>query len=50
MDSVSMNSSVLQQIVRDVVKTRESSEVFIIPRRFLEDSSGILTIPEDFQD
>jgi len=27
-----------------------SIEVFIISRRFLEDSSGILTIPEDFQD
>jgi len=26
-----------------------SVEVFIIPRGFLEDSSGILTIPEDFQ-
>ena len=26
------------------------NEVFIIPRGFLEDSSGILTIPEDFQD
>jgi len=25
-------------------------EVFIIPREFLEDSSGFLTIPEDSQD
>ena len=25
-------------------------EVFIIPRGFLEDSSGFLTIPEDSQD
>jgi len=26
------------------------AEVFIIPRGFLEDSSGFLTIPEDSQD
>jgi len=29
---------------------RARQEVFIIPRGFLEDFSGILTISEDFQD
>jgi len=33
-----------------LLEVLEHSEVFIIPREFLKDSSGILTIPEDFQD